>query len=56
MGVAASYFVLEEKENPKPTTYFERIEKNNKPSLKQNERKRSPRNLKKKKVSKNKKK
>jgi hypothetical protein len=59
MGVAVSYFILDDNENPKPTTYSERVEKKNKMSLKQNKEegpKRSRKKLTKKKVSKNKKK
>lgn len=56
MGVASSYFVLEDKENPKPATYTERVEKRKEYSLKQKRTKKSPRKPKKTKVSKNKKK
>ncbi len=51
-----SQHILDEKENPKPITYSERVEKRNEHSLKQKGEKRSPRRPKKTKDSKKKKK
>jgi hypothetical protein len=56
MGVAASYFLLEEREKPKPTTYSERAEKRIKHPPKQKSPKQSKGMPKKTKNSKNKKK